>query len=50
MISMVQFKKQWNGASQIIEPVHNDLAKSYKGVVNFFTVMWKRNAAYLRGA
>ncbi len=38
VVSLVQFKKQWNGASQIIEPVYNDLAKTYNGVVNFFTV------------
>jgi len=37
-ITLVQFKKEWNGASQIIEPVYNELAKSYNGVVNFFTV------------
>ena len=37
-LSLVQFKKEWNGASQIIEPVYNDLAESYNGVVNFFTV------------
>jgi len=37
-LSLVQFKKEWNGASQIIEPVYNDLAVSYNGVVNFYTV------------
>jgi thioredoxin 1 len=37
-LSLVQFKKEWNGASQIIEPVYNELANSYNGVVNFFTV------------
>ena len=38
VVTLVQFRKQWNGASQIIEPVYNDLAKTYNGVVNFFTV------------
>jgi len=38
MVSLVQFKKEWNGVSQIIEPLYNDLAKSYNGVVNFYTV------------
>jgi len=38
LLSLVQFKKQWNGLSQIIEPVYNDLAKSYEGMVNFYTV------------
>jgi len=37
-VTLVQFKKEWNGASQIIEPVYNELAMSYNGVVNFFTV------------
>jgi thioredoxin 1 len=37
-LSLVQFKKEWNGASQIIELVYNDLADSYNGIVNFFTV------------
>ncbi len=37
-LSLVQFKKKWSGASQIIEPVYNDLATAYNGVVNFFTV------------
>lgn len=38
MLALVQFKKEWNGASQIIEPVYNELANSYNGVVSFFTV------------
>ena len=38
IITLVQFKKEWNGASQIIEPVYNELANSYNGVVNFYTV------------
>jgi thioredoxin 1 len=38
VISLVQFRKEWNGASQIIEPVYNELANSYNGVVNFYTV------------
>ncbi len=37
-LSLVQFRKEWNGASQIIEPVYNELAQSYNGVVDFFTV------------
>ena len=42
--SLVQFKKEWNGASQIIEPVYNDLAKAYNGVVNFYTVDVEKEA------
>jgi len=37
-LSLVQFKKEWNGASQIIAPVYNDLADTYNGIVDFFTV------------
>jgi thioredoxin 1 len=37
-ISLVQFKKEWNGASQIIESVYNELANAYNGIVNFYTV------------
>ena len=37
-LSLVKFKIEWSGACQIIEPIYNDLANSYKGVVNFFTV------------
>jgi thioredoxin 1 len=37
-LSLVKFKTDWSGTCQIIEPIYNDLAKSYKGVVNFFTV------------
>ncbi len=35
---IVQFKKEWNGACQIIAPIYEELAKSYKGQANFFTV------------
>lgn len=35
---LVHFKKEWNGASQIIAPVYNDLAESYKQVACFYTV------------
>lgn len=37
-LSLVQFKKEWNGASQIIESIYNDVAKTYKGTVNFYSV------------
>lgn len=38
MLSLVHFKTEWNGASQIVTMMYEDLAKSYKGVANFFTV------------
>jgi thioredoxin 1 len=37
-LSLVQFKLEWSGACQIISPVYEELASSYKGRVNFFTV------------
>lgn len=37
-LSVVQFKKEWSGACQIIEPVYRDLAGSYNGAVDFYTV------------
>lgn len=37
-LSLVQFKKQWNGACQIISPIYQELANSYKGQANFFIV------------
>ena|SRR5688572_3025759 len=37
-LNLVQFKKEWNGACQIISPIYAELAKSYTGQVNFFVV------------
>jgi thioredoxin 1 len=37
-LSLVQFKTDWNGASQIVSMIYDDLAKSYRGAANFFTV------------
>lgn len=37
-LSLVQFKKEWNGACQIISPVYEELARCYHGQANFFTV------------
>src|SRR5215218_4828182 len=37
-LSLVHFKKEWNGACQIIAPIFEDLTKSYKSSVKFFTV------------
>lgn len=37
-LSVVEFKTDWSGACHIIEPIYRDLAQSYNGVVNFFTV------------
>lgn len=37
-LSLVHFKKEWNGACQIISPIFEDLTRSYKSNVKFFTV------------
>lgn len=37
-LSVVQFKTEWSGACQIIEPIYRDLANSYSGVARFYTV------------
>ena len=37
-LALVQFKKEWNGACQIISPIYQELAKSYKGQAKFFTI------------
>ena len=44
-LTIVQFKKNWNGACQIIEPVYIDLAKMYKGKASFYTVDVETEAA-----
>lgn len=37
-LALVQFKTEWSGACQIISPVYEELAKSYRGQASFFTV------------
>lgn len=37
-LSVVQFKTEWSGTCQIIDPIYKGLAKTYKGQVNFFSV------------
>ena len=37
-LSLVQFKTDWNGASQIVSMIYKDLAKAYKGMADFHTV------------
>ena len=37
-LSLVQFKVEWNGACQIVSMIYDDLAKSYAGSADFFTV------------
>jgi len=37
-LSLVQFKSEWSGACQIISPIYEAMASSYKGQANFFTV------------
>ena len=35
-LNIVQFKSEWSGACQIIEPVYEELAKYYEGTARFF--------------
>lgn len=42
-LSIVQFKIDWNGACQIISPIYDDLAKSYTGQADFFTIDLETN-------
>lgn len=37
-LSLVQFKLEWSGACQIFAPIYEELASSYNGQVNFFTI------------
>jgi len=37
-LALVQFRKEWNGACQIISPLFNELAGAYRGQAAFFTV------------
>ncbi len=37
-LSLVQFTLEWSGACQIISPMYEELANSYKGQAKFFTV------------
>ncbi len=41
-LSLVQFKAEWNGASQIISMIYEDLARSYKGMVDFHVVDFEK--------
>src|SRR5258707_12767543 len=37
-LSLVQFTLEWSGACQIISPMYDELASSYKGQAKFFTI------------
>jgi len=37
-LSLVQFRLEWSGACQIISPVYEELANSFKEVAKFFTI------------
>ena len=43
-LSLVQFKKEWNGACQIISPMYEELANSYLGQAKFFTIDVEKEA------
>ena len=48
MLSLVQFKTEWSGASQILEMIYADLMKSYTGVVNFHTVDFEKEGSLVK--
>lgn len=37
-LALVQFKMDWSGACQIISPIYEELATSYRGQAKFFIV------------
>jgi thioredoxin 1 len=37
-LTLVQFRTEWSGACQIISPVFEELANSYCGQADFFTI------------
>jgi len=41
-LSLVQFKSEWNGASQIISMIYDDLAESYQGLVDFHVIDFEK--------
>jgi len=40
---LVHFKTEWNGACQILAPVYDDLANTYKDIAKFFTIDANKN-------
>ena len=44
-LSLVQFKTEWKGTCQILSMIYDDLAKTYKGLVNFYTVDFENEVA-----
>jgi thioredoxin 1 len=44
-LSLVQFKTEWKGTCQILSLIYDDLARSYKGMANFYTVDFENEAA-----
>ena len=41
-LSLVQFTMEWNGASQIVSMIFDDLAKSYNGTADFYAVNFEK--------
>jgi len=37
-LSLVQFRTEWSGACQILLPLYEELARSYKGIADFFWI------------
>lgn len=45
VLSLVQFKTEWSGSSQILSMIYDDVAKSYDGMANFYTVDFESETA-----
>ena len=37
-LSLVQFRREWSGACQILSPVYEELASTFNGQANFFAI------------
>ena len=42
ILSLVQFKSEYNGACQLLHMIFKDLQLTYNGVANFFTVDFEK--------
>lgn len=47
-LALVLFTVEWNGACQIISPLFDELAGSYRGLVTFFSIDVEKEAGIER--
>ena len=41
-LTLVHFKTTWNGASQLVSIIYDDLAKAYKGQASFYSIDYEK--------